>query len=352
MSAYCRTFRRLKVTACAVGAVILGAAVITPTAGADTIGPISFETSQGYVVGDINGQPTTGSLPNGRWSKTGPYDAAVALVSAFPAAAGYGYGSQALRISDAVTSGSFGDQTFSPGLADEAGETGADNAGLSGGVRQPRFDASFLIGTTQATQQCPLCATPLHMSVSPDRGDGARMSYLRFDDLSNGVHVYFDDVTDPGPLGAPADFNERVIGTLGRTTSHTIRLTIDFNDGPGNDVVQVFIDNTLAATGGTWEDYYRFDPEQAGGGNLVPTVDKVLFRESGTANAGNAGQGFLIDNLGLTSAPTPTATTGGGGGGTGGVAGQTGTKAKKCKKKKHKRSAEAAKKRCKKHKKH
>ena len=157
---------------------------------ADTIGPITFETSQGYVVGDINNQPTSGSLPNGRCSNTGGYDAAVAVVSAFPDASGYGFNAQALRISDAVTSGSFGDQTFSPGLADEAGEKNADNAGLSGGIRQPHFDASFSIGTTVSTEQIGL-----HMSVSPDRGDGARMSYLRFEDQADGVHVFFDDVT-------------------------------------------------------------------------------------------------------------------------------------------------------------
>jgi hypothetical protein len=184
--------------------------------------------------------------------------------------------------------------------------------------------------------------------MSPDRGDGGRMSYLRFDDLSNGVHVYFDDVTDPGPLGAPADFNERSIATLSRSTAHTIRMTIDFNDGPANDVVQVFVDGSLVATGGSWEDYYRFDPEQTPSGNLVPTVDKVLFRESGTADAGNAGQGFLIDNIGLTSSPTPTSGGTAGGGGAGGVAGATG---KKCKKHKKKHVAQQLK-RCKKHKKH
>src|SRR5439155_13313722 len=120
--------------------------------------------------------PGSGSLPNGRWSKLGPYDVQVALVSTFPDAAGYGFGSQALRISDAVTSGEFALQTFSPGLADEAGESGAVSCCNSGGLRQPHFDASFLIGTTQANQQCVGCTTPLRMTVSPDRGDGARMS--------------------------------------------------------------------------------------------------------------------------------------------------------------------------------
>src|SRR5579872_2155121 len=83
-------------------------------ANADIVGPITFEPSQGYAPGDINGQQG--------WKKTGPYDAKVATIAAFPAASGYGFQTQALRLSDAVTSGSFGDQTFSPGLSSPAGE--------------------------------------------------------------------------------------------------------------------------------------------------------------------------------------------------------------------------------------
>jgi hypothetical protein len=268
-------------------------------AGADSVGPITFESSQGYLVGDINAQPSlpgSGSLPNGRWSKTGPYDVNVVPLSAYPAAADYGFGSQALEISDALTSGSFGDQTFSPGLADEAGESAADNAGLSGGLRQPHFDASFLIGAAQ------LAAQPgLHMSVSPDRGDGARMSYLRFEDQTDGIHVFFDDATDKGPVGATATFRDSDIATLSRTTSHLIQFSIDFKDGAANDTVKIYIDGKLAANGTTWEDYYRYDPEQTPQGNQVPTVDKLLFRESGTPDPTHAAKGFLVDRVTLAS---------------------------------------------------
>ena len=271
--------------------------------GADSIGLITFESSQGYIPGDINGQPAAAfNLPNGKWSKLGAYDVEVALVSVFLAAVGYGFGSQALRISDAVTSGSFGDQTFSPGLGDEAGESGADNAGLSGGLRQPHFDASFLIGTTQSTQQCASCATPLKMSVSPDRGDGGRMSYLRFEDQTDGVHVFFVDVVDKGPVGTVANFRESDVATISRDRSHLIQFSIDFKDGAANDTVKIYIDSKLVKTGSTWEDYYRYDPEQLGNCNQVPTVDKLLFRESGTPNPANAlTGGFLIDRVTLAS---------------------------------------------------
>jgi hypothetical protein len=279
------------------------ALALTSAAGADTVGPITFEQSQGYMPGNINLQPVIpGSLPNGAWSKTGPYDVEVVSVGLFPDASMYGFGSQALRISDAITSGSFGDQTFSPGLADEAGESGAVNLGLSGGLRRPHFEASFLIGTTQAAQQCATCATPLHMTVSPDRGDGARMSFLRFEDQADGVHVFFVDVTDPGRVPDGDTFNTTDIATLDRTHSHLIRFSIDFKDGPANDQVKIYIDGAQKITGTTWEDYYRYDSEQAAQFNQVPTVDKLLFRESGNANPGDAlTGGFLLDRVLLAS---------------------------------------------------
>jgi parallel beta-helix repeat protein len=62
-------------------------------------------------------------------------------------------------------------------------------------------------------------------------------------------------------------------------------------------------------TGTTWEDYYRYDPEQAGNGNVVPTTSKLLFRESGTPDPGNFGNGFLVDGVSLASSlPTCTPT--------------------------------------------
>jgi hypothetical protein len=283
-----------------VGALLLVCGTVllfASAAGADAVGPITFESSQGYTIGDINAQPAlSNSLPNGKWMKSGPYDVKVVPVSAYSAAAGYGFGSQTMQISDAVTSGSFGDQTFSPGLGDEAGESGAFNAGLSGGLRQPHFDASFLIGTAQAEGQLGL-----HMSVSPDRGDGARMSYLRFEVHTDGVHVFFEDAVDKGPVGTPATFRESDIATLSRDRSHLIQFSIDFKDGAANDTVKIYIDSKLVKTGTTWEDYYRYDPEQTPQGNQVPTVDKLLFRESGAQNPLDAGQGFLIDRVTLAS---------------------------------------------------
>jgi hypothetical protein len=98
-----------------------------------------------------------------------------------------------------------------------------------------------------------------------------------------------------------ATFNETDIATLSRTTAHSIRFEINFKNGPGNDVVKIFIDGKKMATGTTWEDYYRYDPEASGSGNVVPTTSKLLFREGGTAVARNAGNGFLVDGVSLKS---------------------------------------------------
>jgi parallel beta-helix repeat protein len=257
---------------------VLGSA-FTASARADTIGPFTFEPPT-YSVGDIN--------QNG-WMKTGPYDVEVASVSNFPDASGYAFGTQSLRLSDAITSGGFGDQTFSPPLASSAGEPGAAH-----------FDASFQIGTTSSALQ-----SGLHMSVSPDDGNGSRMSYLRFDDQFDGVHVSFVDATNPGPSGAESNFSDTDIATLSRTSAHTIRFSIDFFAGP--DVVRIYVDGVLKATGTTWEDYYRYDTEQSGNGNVVPSISKLLFRESGAANLLNLGKGFLVDNLTLASSATTSA---------------------------------------------
>jgi hypothetical protein len=269
-----------------LSAVIVTALAVAAVAVGDSAGPITFEPPA-YSVGNINGQ-------NG-WMKTGPYDAAVVATSSFAAAAGYGFGTQSLRISNAATSGSFGDQTFAPHVSTAAGEASTLN----------HFDATFQIGTALATLQ-----PGLSLSVSPDNGSGGRMSYLRFDDEADGVHVFFDDVTDAGPVGTAATFNDHDIATLDRAHSHTIRFSIDFVPGPGNDVVKIYIDGALKATGTTWENYYRYDPEQTPSGNVVPTTSTLLFRAGGTAAPGTNGNGYLIDNVSYASSTATVPPTG------------------------------------------
>jgi uncharacterized protein (DUF2141 family) len=263
----------------AAGLLVSLAAVMPGIAFADSLN-INFE-SPTYTLGNINaknGWSALGSAGSG----CAVYDEAVSSSNSTA-----GFGAQSLRISDAVTSGCFGDNAFSPSLANEAGETAAINSGLSGGVRQAHFEAQFSIASAQ-----PGVVSGTSMSVSPDRGDGARMSYLRFEDQANGIHVFFDDYTNH-------NFNEIDIATLDRTVPHTVKFSMDFVNGPNNDVVKIYIDGVLKATGTSWEGYFADSQPTI----APPTVDSLLFRVGGTAHPANAGKGYFIDNLTLMSGP-------------------------------------------------
>ncbi|MBP6860203.1 MAG: hypothetical protein KBC38_01410 [Candidatus Pacebacteria bacterium] len=252
-------------------------------------------TFDGFSLGSVNGQ--------GGWGITGPYDHAIVdNTYGFPT-----FGCKTLRISNAVTAGSFGDQIFSYSVANEAGETVAENNGMSGGTRQERFEAEFDIASADADVYQP----GLAVTVSPDRGDGARMSYLRFEDSPDGIDVYFYDVQSSTD---PANFVQtQIANDLPRTSPHTVKLVMDFVDGPvspaalpANDVVEVFIDGVSEHIGTSWENYYRYDNESNPG--LIDTsrtVDSLLFRVAGTAAPETDEEGFLFDNVSIETGPTP-----------------------------------------------
>jgi len=294
--------KKARIFMASVATMLLGTVAMPLAAHADSL-MVNFENPP-YTLGTINNQDGWSSL-GAAGLGCATYDHAVDSSLGTT-----GFGSQSLRISNAVTSGCFGDQTFSKSLTDEAGETSAQSGGLSGGSRQKHFEAQFSLATTQSTEQ-----TGLSMSVSPDRGDGARMSYLRFEDKSNGTHVFFDDYQDVTPFGTTVaandvngcgvgdNFVESDVATLARGSVHTVKFSMDFVDGSRNDVVKIYIDGNLVKTGTSWEDYFRYCE-----GNPTRTVDSLLFRTGSSNNATNpgvAGKGFLVDNLSLSSGPIP-----------------------------------------------
>jgi len=247
---------------------------------------VNFETPV-YHTGSINGQDgwtSTGSVGSG----CATYDHAVSS-----SLGTQGFGTQSLRVSDAVTSGCFGDQTFAKPLTDAVGETGATAGSYTVGNRQNHFETQFNFASTTPNAQQP----GMHVSVSPDRGDGSRMSYLRFEDNSGGIDVFFVDVIG---TGNPSNFHETKIATLDRSKVHKVKLTLDTVDGPSNDVVRVWIDGDQKITGTSWENYYRYDNESAA--EQSPRIVKtVLFRTSGDAHPADSGKGFLFDNVSLKS---------------------------------------------------
>jgi hypothetical protein len=162
--------------------------------------------------------------------------------------------------------------------------------------------------------------------MAPDLGDGARMSYIRLEDDFSGLRVFFDDYQDQAPFGSYGtplsagmgcgtgdDFVETMIASgLNRRKAHTIKLTMDFVDGPRNDVVNVYVDGTLRHTGTSWEDYFRWCTESGGGTGSTTfdqsrTVDSMIFTVrggQGETHPMNRLKGFLIDNLRLQSSMT------------------------------------------------
>jgi parallel beta-helix repeat protein len=267
----------------------LTAVTVTALLGATGAGIVQADTrsSEGFeyfATGDVNNQFD--------WQKTGSsYDVAVVNPKT-----GFGVtdmGTRALRMSNSYVDGGFAGQTFSAPLANEAGETAAGNGGLSGGTRQRVFTATFSLRTTQASEQ-----EGLYASISPDRGDGARMSYLRLEDQGDGVHVFFDDYV------SGSGFTDTDIATLTYAEKHTLGLTMIFVGGPANDIVRVSVDGSVVHLGTSWEDYFR-DVELT----ATRTVDSLLFREGSNdpendARPSLAGQGFLVDDVVLTSGPT------------------------------------------------
>lgn len=275
--------------------------------------PASAESITGnfeaFTLGSVNGQ--------GGWSMTGPYDVAVVTNT-------YGYtsfGTQSLRISNAVTSGAFGDQTFSKQLANEAGETTA-YAAAPAGTRQKSFVAQWNFASTVPGAEQP----GLSITASPDWGDGSRMSWVQMADTPSGLEVNFYDYQDVAPYGSLANpengrgpeddfvFTNLASG-LARSVPHQIRMEMDLLDGPHNDVVRLYVDGLLKHTGTSWEDYFRWmqgpgDPEQTAPVHESRTIRAMLFRAGGTAAPATLGNGFVIDNLSTTSAtPVPMAST-------------------------------------------
>lgn len=293
---------------------------------------INFEPPA-YSLGTIQGQNGWAGGENGTNPQTsGPInpliDQEIVKNPGYP-----GFGQQSWRISNAYTDGAFGDWPFSPSLQNEAGETMALNHNgplvYSGGTRQNHFDVQWSFAAANPNgsgTDCSSLLTCSYVSMAPDRGDGARMSYIRLEDDTSGLRVFFDDYQDKRPYGSESNpsagcgtednFVETTVASgLDRHVPHTVRLSIDFVDGPRNDIVKVYVDGDLRHTGTTWEDYYRWCAESGGGtGNPTfdqsRTVDSMIFQARGaqcTSSPGcdshptNRGQGFLIDNLSYSS---------------------------------------------------
>lgn len=219
------------------------------------------------------------------WRVSGHFDQEIVANETGPAS----FGLKAFRFSNAYASGGFDNQVFAAPMSANVGETDATPAG----ARDSHFEMSFDFISAVPNLEQP----GLTVNLSPDRGDGSRMSYVKLSDSADGVDVSFFDVE-----GAtnPANFVESPVATgLDRSVVHTVKLAFDAIDGPSNDIVRVYVDGELMHTGTSWEDYYRYDAEAHAeqGPRLVNTV---LFRAN-SAQPSVLGKGFLFDHIELSS---------------------------------------------------
>lgn len=283
-------------------ALLIGGTALTGVAFGDEV--ITDFEQPDYSTGTVDGQQG--------WESDGAAGGGCATydheVDTNGTVGGSGFGDQSLRASNAVTSGCFSDQTFSAPLAEAAGETAAEGGSESGAALHDYFEAAWQFASVTGALQ-----DGLSVVASPDRGDGARMSWVQMaDDSANGLQVNFYDYQaslDVGCVTGDGFVFTPLVANLDRSVPHDIKITMLFIDGAGNDVVEVYVDGALQHTGTSWEDYFR-DCE----GNETRTVDSLLFRTGGAPAPGTAGNGFYIDNIRLFSgsAPPPPGTDVGG----------------------------------------
>lgn len=271
-----------------IASAILASIACTVSAAAAQADTIDVDGFEAYSTGEPTGQFGWTAQDMGGYNAS-HFDMAFVDPSSGPW--GATFGTRALRFSNAVTSGGFGNQLQTPSLADEAGETSALNIGLSGGTRQTRMEASFDIASATRAYQ-----PGMSFSISMDRGDGARQTWLRVFDEPTGMTVQVQSID-----ATIDDFVVYTVATgLSYTEAHSIDMIVDFVDGPRNDVMTVLVGGECGswAASGTWEDYHR---TFAG----TVTVDSLLFRLGGSAVPANLGNGYLMDNVKLRSSTVP-----------------------------------------------
>ena len=267
-----------------------------------------------FAVGAIQGQfdwkslGGTGATPPANPADThcAVYDHVIADNSLIDAP--HSFGRRSLRISNAVTSGCYADHTFSARAADPAGQTGATSLSksglidyaLPGGVLRNHFEAEWTFASVVPDAQQP----GLEVVVSPARGDDHRMSWVQMADLADGIAIVFGERSDPADPGAI--LRTTVASGLKRNDKHTVRLTMDFVDGPGNDVVRVYVDGKLKHTGRSWETYYALEPNgKLNFNGNPPAVNRLMFRTGSDAHRGipgapapgTLGKGFVFDDV-------------------------------------------------------
>ncbi|MBI5706679.1 MAG: PEP-CTERM sorting domain-containing protein [Armatimonadetes bacterium] len=222
---------------------------------------------------DFESYPT-GPIANGYngWQITNPgWDQGVINTGAIS-------GSQSWHISNAVGSGSYGDQPYTPALTNAVSETGPFQY----------FEASW--------KWMPLAGgvSTEGITVSIDNGTGQRGNYIRMEnqgglDTSWSIYAYDYDGTN---------FYLTYLATnVNAGTVIDMKFDMTFNPGLQNDVWRIWMNSSLVYTGTGWEDFFV---DGAGAyGSYPVTYDRLLIRAGGGQAPGAAG--MLFDDISYQS---------------------------------------------------
>jgi uncharacterized repeat protein (TIGR01451 family) len=276
--------RVLTVLATAVGMILL----VSGVAVADTVGT-NFEPPTFTANQSVNGQDGWKSaVPGNIPSLPFGYDQRV-VTNTPPAPAVFQ--SQSLRLSNAYGTApdtfppEYHYQTYSKPTTVPAGESLANT----------EYTAQFSFISIHPDREQP----GLKISVSPDMGEGGRMSYIGLTDTAAGIEVSFFDTPE---VDGEVTFAGYDLGTLPRNAVHTIKFWMKLNPGPNNDLVRIFIDGSdVGQCFTTWENFYRATSQE------VPNSDRLLFL-SGNRDGDRLsllGGGYLFDNVTTTTANGP-----------------------------------------------
>lgn len=256
-------------------ALSIGAGVLVLSAAAQAAVTTSDTSFTSFFTGSVNGQ--------GGWAvSNASFDQEVVDLG----------GNKVLRLSNKVTSGSFGDMPFAPrpgGTGMTPGDPVNGNpqffAGESStGANYDQFIGSFDFRTVDNSHD-----PGARITISPDNGQGGRQGFIALESTAAGMTVSTFDVDD----GTGNFVGPQLLATLGFAAWHNLTYVITFNDGPSDDVAEIYIDNLLVTTINSWERFYAVNQPLLHP-NGVP-VQTLLFRLSGTAALD--AHGFYIDNV-------------------------------------------------------
>jgi uncharacterized repeat protein (TIGR01451 family) len=298
--------RRVLTLAAAISMVLL----VSGIAVADSTITTTFEPPA-YHLGTVNGQgsatpwpgtvhcaPPVPQAPLDCWKSAVPgnipslpngYDQEV-VANTPPAPAQFG--SQSLRLSNAYGTGpttfppEYHYQTYSKPTTEAAGE----------GLANTEYTAQFSFISIHPNQ----LQDGLKISLSPDMGEGGRMSYIGLTDTAAGIDVTFFDT--PILENGDVDFAGYDLGTLTRNQVHTIKFWMKLNPGPNDDLLRIYIDGQdYGQCFTTWENFYRATSQE------VPISDRLLFL-SGNRDGDHLSLlhgGYLFDDVRTTTANGP-----------------------------------------------